>query len=125
MPWIVADVSENCYRVECSTCGAFYMMPNNVPFEEWKQGRHKAYCGVCGQPMRGQDSGKETYTLDDVARIMLSFVNDECPCNYPRADEWLPGFCRFVKSGECPDPPDTLDCWREYVRYYMKRKEED
>lgn len=68
---------------------------------------------------------QESFTLDQVAMILFEAFQDGCPCNYNGNDEWLPMVCRFCKSDDCPDPPDKLDCWREFIRQRNNKPKED
>ena len=68
---------------------------------------------------------QELFTLDQVAGLLYAAFGDSCPCNFNGNDEWLPMVCRFCESGDCPDPADKLDCWREYIRQQDKRTKED
>lgn len=60
---------------------------------------------------------EKTYSLDEVALLLCEAFGGDCACNLNGNDEWLPMRCQFTESGECPDPPDKLDCWREYIRH--------
>ena len=65
------------------------------------------------------------FTLDQVAELLYEAIGDECPCNYNGIDEWLPMVCQYCKSGGCPDPPDKLDCWKEYIRQRNNKPKEE
>lgn len=68
---------------------------------------------------------QELFTLDQAAELLYEAFGDSCPCNFNGNDEWLPSVCRFCKNSECPDPPDKLDCWREYIRQRNYRPKEE
>lgn len=56
----------------------------------------------------------KTFTLDEVAQILADMFDDCCACNYNGNDEWLPQKCKYGMT-DCPDPPDHLGCWKEYL----------
>lgn len=56
----------------------------------------------------------KTFTLDEVAQILTDMFGDCCACNYNDIDEWLPQKCKYGMT-DCPDPPDHLGCWKEYL----------
>ena len=47
--------SETCRLIECDQCGSGYIVPFNVPYEDWTESRNKRFCGCCGAYMRGNE----------------------------------------------------------------------
>ena len=84
--------------------------------------------GVCRlelTDLKAAPKSEEFFTLDQVAELLHEAFGDECACNFNGNDEWLLQACRFCKSDECPDPPDKLDCWREFIRHHNNKPKED
>lgn len=48
--------SETCRLIECDQCGSSYIVPFNVPYEDWTESRNKSFCGCCGAYMRGNET---------------------------------------------------------------------
>ena len=65
----------------------------------------------------------EWMTLTTVAEILAEQFGDECACNFNSNDEWLSMVCHY--KDVCPDPPEHLGCWMEFLRnkYYSLLKE--
>ena len=47
----------NCRLIKCSECGKSFIVPTNVPYEDWIDGRN--YCYVCGAKMGGEQTKRE------------------------------------------------------------------
>ena len=62
----------------------------------------------------------KTYTIEQVAKILKDIYCDPCPCNYNGNDEWLPYCCKY--SEICPDPPDELSCWIEFLNHLEEKE---
>lgn len=61
--------------------------------------------------------------VDKVAQMFFDFTEDDCPCNYVGVDEWLPEVCEL--QSECPHPKKPLGCWKQFVKHYGERREEE
>ena len=61
-------------------------------------------------------------TLETVAEILAEQLGDECACNVNGNDEWLPMVCHY--GDVCPDPPEHLGCWMEFLRNKYRRPTE-
>ena len=61
----------------------------------------------------------EPLTLETVAEILAENFGDECACNFNGNDEWLPEVCQYENT--CPNPPERLGCWMEFLRHKYRR----
>ena len=64
----------------------------------------------------------EPLTLETVAEILAEHFGDECACNFNGNDEWLPEVCQYENT--CPNPPERLGCWMEFLRHKYRRSPE-
>lgn len=64
----------------------------------------------------------EWVTLEIVAEILAEHFGDECACNFNGNDEWLPEVCQYENT--CPNPPERLGCWMEFLRHKYRRPPE-
>lgn len=64
----------------------------------------------------------EWVTLETVAEILAEHFGDECACNFNGNDEWLPEVCQYENT--CPNPPERLGCWMEFLRHKYRRSPE-
>ena len=65
----------------------------------------------------------DAVAVDKVAQMLYEFTGDDCPCNYNDNDEWLPEVCELRE--ECPYPADRLGCWKQFVKRYGERREDN
>lgn len=65
----------------------------------------------------------DAFEVEKVAEILCEATGDECACNLNNNDEWLPGICEL--QGECQYPADRLGCWKQFVKHYVKRREDN
>lgn len=100
--------------------------------EEWYCSTHKiTKLNELAELLRGDAVYKAIYKLsavdavavDKVAQMFYEFTGDDCPCNYNDNDEWLPEICELRE--ECPYPADRLGCWKQFVKRYGERREDD
>ena len=61
---------------------------------------------------------------DKVAEMLYEVYGDPCACNYNNNDEWLSEACEY-DFDECPEPKDPLGCWKQYVKHYGERRNDD
>ena len=61
----------------------------------------------------------EALKLETVAEILAEQFGDECACNVNGNDEWLPMMCHY--GDVCPNPPEHLGCWMEFLRNKYRR----
>ena len=59
-------------------------------------------------------------TVEEIAKMLCELFDDTCCCNYNGIDEWLPSKCSY--SDVCPNPPNKLDCWKEYIKHRSKEE---
>jgi len=63
------------------------------------------------------------YIERETVAQMLCYAFGDCPCDYSPTDEWLPEKCELQE--ECPNPKDKLGCWKQYIKHFEERKDND
>ena len=65
----------------------------------------------------------DALTIDQVAQILYDFTGSKYACNFNDNDEWLPMACDNLN--ECPDVKDELHCWKQFIKHYGERRNDD
>lgn len=63
----------------------------------------------------------EWVTLKNVVEILADQLG-ECACDVNGNDEWLSPLCQYRDT--CPNPPERLGCWMEFLRNRNRRPPE-
>lgn len=60
----------------------------------------------------------------EVAQILYEQFGDYCACNYNANDEWLPLVCDDGEFCE-KHKTDPLYCWKQLVKHYSERENQE
>ncbi len=60
-----------------------------------------------------------TYTIEEVAQIIMDITREQCACDINGNDEWLPYYCEM--SEKCPYTTGT-ECWEQYLKHYKEAR---
>ena len=69
------------------------------------------------------DGKRDSVEVDAVAQMLYESFGDPHACNFNGNDEWLPMVCDNMN--ECPDVPDKLFCWKQFIKHYGERRADD
>lgn len=59
--------------------------------------------------------------VDKVAEMFAEQFGDKCPCNFNDNDEWLPLYCDYTNTCDCP----CKEGWKQFIKHYDKRREKE
>lgn len=59
--------------------------------------------------------------IDTVAEMLAELFGEECCCNYNGIDEWLPYLCEYSET--CPDTIGKNGCWKQLIKHWKERTE--